>query len=509
MVTKRLIFHFYLGKGWQDNIANKCHINCLRYFSHIFDEAIIIISHDNVNEHEIIDAKKLFITTIKSKSTTFKVCENNKYYEAETFKNEIIDNASKLDGITFFAHNKGVSNVLDNGKSKISVLSWICALYYYGLNFFEEAEKTLCAEQDIVFYGPYLMQDNYVPNKNHMWYAGTFYWVNTGRLLKKCKNIPKICDREYAEWLPGELFDSGGLKSHNGFVLNDSDLYNNWMYFAKNSAKSEEEYNDFLSFKNEMINFPAGYKYTVLTCNFGGYEIMREVLNPQEDVEYVYVTDDKELTSKTWKIVYDEDLDNLSPFEKVQKVRLDPFKYCNTTTCVRIDASIEVVGNLDNLVNQFYLSNCDVGIMVHPERDNIYDEYDKWIEWRGVQQEEKEHVISALEDFGCDLSVKGLYETGFMIYLNNIYTYNMLKKVSEAMKTVGNTRVDQVVFSSVVNSFNLVYLFPMSHACIQSDTLVSMEHNSCFTCVVHDIPEYGYVKNNYVKLYNINEQQTT
>lgn len=505
MVTKRLVFHFYADESWRDNVANECHFRCLDHFSSIFDEALIVISlknGGNINENDI---KKRFVDVIKAKTLSFKVVENTPYYEAETFKNEIIDKARELDGITFFAHNKGVSNVFDKDKSLMAVLSWICGLYYYGLSFPEEAEKRLCIDLRTMFYGPYLMQTNYINNRGHVWYAGTFYWVNTNRLVKTCSDIPKIFDREYAEWLPGEVCWGSFLSSHNNLFLPDSDLYRNWMYYAKMSALSDEEYEEFVAFRDSIINGfkTVIYKYTVLTCNFGGYEIMREIRNPQEDVEYIYVTDDPSLKSETWKLVYDMDLNDLSPVEKVQKVRENPFKYCSTAVCVRIDASIEVNGSLDKMMEDFLVSNCDMGIMVHPERDNIFDEYDKWISWRHIDPEEKTRVISALGEMGYNMDTKGLYETGFMVYLNSEYTKRVLEKYSETMKRVGDIRVDQAVFSVVLNNISNVYLWPMSHQCIQSDALRSMEHNSCFTCVVHNIPECGYVKNNWCKLYTI------
>lgn len=34
-------------------------------------------------------------------------------------------------------------------------------------------------------------------------------------------------------------------------------------------------------------------KYSILTYNIGGYEVLHEVENPSENCEYVYVTDDK------------------------------------------------------------------------------------------------------------------------------------------------------------------------------------------------------------------------
>lgn len=505
-MNKRLVFHFYANNGWRDNIANICHFNCLNYFSHLFTDSVIVIVNDGLSSEELLEVKKKFIDVIKSETVIIKIAENTPFYEAATFYNEVIRN-DKYNGLIFFGHNKGVTNVLNSEYSKTSILSWICGLYYYGLNFANEAETELYSKPLGTFYGPFLMKDNYIGNKNHMWYAGTFYWVNQRRLLKNFDEIPSVFDREYAEWLPGELGNDDYLKSHGNVILDDSDLYHIWQYAARKSAKSEEEYSDFVEFKNKMTNFFKEYKYSVLTCNFGNYEIMREVTGKQDDAEYIYITDVPDLESKTWKIVYDSELDGLEPFQKVQKVRENPFKYCSTSICVRIDASIEVIGSLDKLVDDFLMTNSDIGIMVHPERNNIFDEYDKWEEFRGIDGTEKENIIPLLQQEGCDLSIKGLYETGFMLYVNSIYTKRFLQKYSEIIGKItgeiGRVRVDQAVFSAVMNKYGYLNVFKMSHQCIQSNSLQSMEHNSCFTCVVHNIPDTGYFKDNLIPLYQI------
>lgn len=59
------------------------------------------------------------------------------------------------------------------------------------------------------------------------------------------------------------------------------------------------------------------YRYSIITYNFNNYELLREVQNPQDDVEYIYVNDDPTMTSNTWKIVVDESLSDLSTFENV------------------------------------------------------------------------------------------------------------------------------------------------------------------------------------------------
>lgn len=454
------------------------------------------------------EVKKKFIDVLNVPSITFKVAKNSPYYEAETFYNEVVQNPIPYGGLTFFAHNKGVSNICDDDKSKIAILSWICALYYYGLNFTNEAEKKLCSEPSSVFYGPYLMQENYIRNQYHFWYAGTFYWVNSQR-LKKNGPVPVMSDREYAEWLPGEIGGLGTLTSHGNIWLPDSDLYRNWMYYARNCAVSEEEYTDYLQFKKKCTdNLINEKRYTVLTYNFGGYEIMRELGVKVPDVEYIYVTDDPTLTSDTWEIVYDKSLDGLNAFEKVMRIRENPFKYCSTNLCIRIDASIEVCDSLDKIVDDFYMANKDMGVMVHPERDNVFDEYDKWISFRGCDPKEKESVIESLKKYGCDLSTRGLYETGLMIYAKSPYVKQFFAKYSNLLEKVvddcGKIRVDQVVFSAALNTYGGIYVWPMSHECVQSSLFQSMEHNSCFTCVVNNIPETGYLMGKKEKLYIIN-----
>lgn len=46
------------------------------------------------------------------------------------------------------------------------------------------------------------------------------------------------------------------------------------------------------------------YRYSILTYNFNGYEILREIENPQDDVEYIYVTDNQEFKSDTWNVIF-------------------------------------------------------------------------------------------------------------------------------------------------------------------------------------------------------------
>jgi len=47
-------------------------------------------------------------------------------------------------------------------------------------------------------------------------------------------------------------------------------------------------------------------RYSILTFIIGkGYEKVHEIVNKQDDVEYILVTNDKDLQSKSWNVVYD------------------------------------------------------------------------------------------------------------------------------------------------------------------------------------------------------------
>ena len=109
-------------------------------------------------------------------------------------------------------------------------------------------------------------------------------------------------------------------------------------------------------------------RYTILSFIIGrDYELLHEVKCPQDNVEYLMVTDDPDLKSKTWKVIYDEDLLKLkTPFERCFAVRYNVFKYASTDLCFTIDGSIEVSGSLDALAQKMEDGKYDFCLMPHP-----------------------------------------------------------------------------------------------------------------------------------------------
>jgi len=249
-------------------------------------------------------------------------------------------------------------------------------------------------------------------------------------------------------------------------------------------------------------------KYSILTFNFNNYEIMREPEELDEDCEYIYVTDNPNLKSDKWKIV----IENLkgSGFDKSFYVRYNPFKYVNTDVCICIDSSMQIHKSLRKLYEDFMNSGAEIALNVHPERDNVLDEYITWARFRQYPKSQIEKALKLFNAAGYDPKSKGLYQSGLRILKKtdeiiklNDYGYETLKKISEPDSI---DRLDQTIFSFVVNYFfKDLKVFPFSQQVFQSDYINYCFHNSLRPVPFNKCNDklQGYCQGNLVNLYRI------
>lgn len=227
-------------------------------------------------------------------------------------------------------------------------------------------------------------------------------------------------------------------------------------------------------------------KYTILSFIIGhDYEILHEIQNPQDDVEYLMITDDPELKSQTWKVVYDEDLLKLKTgFERCFSVRYNVFKYCSTDICVTIDGSIEVSGSLDALVEKFNIGKYDICLMPHPLWADFVSEYQAWIKMRGYPVENANKFFNFLKDAKYDINYKGLFQLCFSIKRRNETTLAIDEMTMALLKYLSINqnkfeRLDQTVFSFVMNRyFSHLKVLPVSEQIVRSYALTWYWHNS-------------------------------
>lgn len=226
-------------------------------------------------------------------------------------------------------------------------------------------------------------------------------------------------------------------------------------------------------------------RYSVLTYIMGvGYEILRDVLEKDPDAEYICVTDDPDLKSDTWTVVCDVDLKNsdYSPFERVLRVRYNPFKYVHSDICIRVDGSIQVRKPLTKLIDIFEGGAYDLSFIPHPVY-NILDEYNNWRTLRGLSLNDCERAIMNMTYDGYDFNYKGNIHLIFSICRNTDEQNRLNREVFEYTKKCGNMfgvhRVDQCILAFVLNKrYNHLKVLPLSIKFIYTEWLLGYYHNS-------------------------------
>lgn len=227
-------------------------------------------------------------------------------------------------------------------------------------------------------------------------------------------------------------------------------------------------------------------RYTILSFIIGkDYEILHEITNPQDDVEYLMITDDPSLKSDTWNVIYDESLLNLrSGFERCFSIRYNVFKYAHTNICITIDGSMEVKGSLDKLVDKFNAGKYDICLMPHPLWSDFITEYNAWIKMRNYPIKLANKFFKFLSLSNYDIKYKGLFQLCFSIKrktdITNVIdsmTMSILKWLSLNEETF--ERLDQTVFSYVMNRyFNILNVLPVSEQVVRSYAIQWYWHKS-------------------------------
>lgn len=200
-------------------------------------------------------------------------------------------------------------------------------------------------------------------------------------------------------------------------------------------------------------------KYTVMTYIFGGYEFPHEVMEKDPDAEYLLITDDPNLKSATWQVIYDPSLAGRNPIESNYDVRLHPFRYAHTDVVVRIDGSIELKKSLTTLLKDFNDGGYDRCLMIHPTRNTFDKELECWVTQRHYPQEVADRTLRMMKAWGYDVDgYKGMFQGCFEIVRDTAKNRDINRLAYQLMKYTGGEevidRLDQHIFSFVVNTLH-------------------------------------------------------
>ena len=156
---------------------------------------------------------------------------------------------------------------------------------------------------------------------------------------------------------------------------------------------------------DDFINNFTGkskYKYAVITAIFDDYEMVREVQNPNPNIEYVLVTDDPSITSNTWKVkLIDSFFDGMSGYAKAAYVKYHPFEFIDSDIFLWIDGSIQIKDDFtEEIMKPFIESNFEVLELVNMIYHVGDYEVERWYEngFHGFDKEQYNFIKNLFKD---------------------------------------------------------------------------------------------------------------
>lgn len=217
----------------------------------------------------------------------------------------------------------------------------------------------------------------------------------------------------------------------------------------------------------------------VLTFIFGkDKELLREPNIIDKDVEYVCVTDNTELKSKTWKIVIDP-LDEYPNVRlKIAYVKTHAFKYISPeckSVCI-IDGSISIERSISKLFDE-----CNDGIMMkpHPKRNTLIDELNAWITQRNLSEICATRYKKMGNSLHANLNCGPLYESCVMVWRRTEMTEIFGKAVFSAMIRLSDKKnvflSNQLVMGLMLQS---VFKELPVKMLVQADYFIKHGHNT-------------------------------
>lgn len=134
----------------------------------------------------------------------------------------------------------------------------------------------------------------------------------------------------------------------------------------------------------------------VYTCITGNYDELQPVYQ-EEGIDYLCFTDNKDLESKGWKIIYIEDIERLGNMMLSRQIKMTghPFLEENYDISIWIDGAVQVRDEISNFLEQCCrMDKYHMACFRHSMRDCVYEESAACIIGR---KEQRENIIPLLD----------------------------------------------------------------------------------------------------------------
>ena len=192
-------------------------------------------------------------------------------------------------------------------------------------------------------------------------------------------------------------------------------------------------------------------KIVVYTTIFGPYDNLLELKLPKDEVDFICYTDQKDLTSTFWDIVY---INRTEPAICVsRRYKWLPHLILRSyTTSIYIDANIELLVSAEELITN-YLQKANIAIPESPSRSCLYDEAEACI--ANLKTTPKKLIPQIKFYISEEMPAKfGLWGTRLLIRNHNeTEIKNLMELHWQEFQKWGTTR-DQLSFPFIVWKYN-------------------------------------------------------
>lgn len=384
---------------------------------------------------------KGFVEYIESRGCKVDIKEvpNSDTWEHDTFK-ECVEYAVSTGEYVYYLHFKGVTHFRDTNRigdirldkhgetmNEVDLMYW-CYLMYRGLfdprgdNYI--ARGPLLRDGILRAYKTLNRNWSYTDTKNH--YMGSFQAFD-GKALSRRFDEMKM-DRSARDkniWI-GNRYT---VEQFLSLVFNPGEVYSILLgSLMSYSMHSDMRFGPYLrDFDNITCRYIPGNpirckKYAVLTYIFGNNEVLRPV-TAEEDVDYVCVTDDENLTADGWKIIVDK-LDWLKdPRSKYHYVKLHPFDYITAERVMIVDGSYQLSNGV-----KFFIKDApgNISLKTHPKRNTIGEEIPEWIKSRNMSPKSAQLFWNIVKILSGNENCQ-LYEFDISVWNRSDENINMLE----------------------------------------------------------------------------------
>jgi hypothetical protein len=165
----------------------------------------------------------------------------------------------------------------------------------------------------------------------------------------------------------------------------------------------------------------------VYTCIIGEYDNLKEVAQPEKNIEYICFSD-MPLESKTWKVKpIPSFLKTFSPAKIARCIKILPHLFLSEySTSLWVDGSIEVLGGVKEFIDQNLKDY--FAIPKHPDRICVYEEAEAVIRLNKDAPEIVERQINEYRNNGYP-SNNGMVQSGIIIRNHNDKRCIMLSEI--------------------------------------------------------------------------------